>query len=66
MWGCHFWEASHSPPIPHPLLESRAGENARDQTPIPPGQDDLIDIFQPPCLLPPNKMTCASKQLLPG
>lgn len=28
------------------------------------GQDELIDIFKPACLLSPNKMTCASKQLL--
>lgn len=51
-------------PSTAPLLESQAEENKRDLTPIIPGWDDLIDIFQPSCLLPPNKMTCASKQLL--
>lgn len=29
-------------------------------------RDDLIDIFQPSCVLSPNKMTCASQQLLSG
>lgn len=54
-----------------PLLESQAEENTSEPTPVTPvlaeaGRDDLIDIFQPSCLLSPNKMTCASKQLLSG
>lgn len=58
-------EAWHSP-TPHPPLESRAEEHRSDLTPITPRRDDLIDVFQPSCLLPPNKATCASKQLLSG
>lgn len=54
-----------------PQRESQAAENTSDPTPVTPvlaeaGQDDLTDIFQTSCLLSPNKMTCASKQLLSG
>lgn len=62
MWGCHFPGGL----VQAPLLESQAEEHRSELTPIIPGRDDLIDVFQPSCLLPPNKMTCASKQLLSG
>ena len=60
----HVGLSSPRRPSTTPLFESQAEENKRDLTPIIPGRDDLIDIFQPSCLLSPNKMTCASKQLL--
>lgn len=68
LWPAMVPKAQHGS---HPQPESQAAENTSDLTPVMPalaeaGWDDLIDTFQTSCVLSPNKMTCASKQLLSG